>query len=663
MPERAHSEVPRVPARRASKSTSPRSRESDHLLDLQHRAGNQAVAAIFDGTLQRVEVKGDPYSETLYNQAGTGKKAGSAKYSLKPNYVLDRNGDSGLNVKVRVKFMHQLRNPDKSMIDSPVEIPANDPDDRRGWAQNLVKEQSKPWNGHVTFVGEEVNVLSKNTIKRLPVTFESVAVFTGDDYDNIVIIHPSSVAAGTPGQVIDASNYYVNQGTYKADTNVIAAHEYGHLIGIPDEYSQSNVQMNALLHQAAPKTAPSAHAALEKETVKRMVLIALRRPLLTALDASMPAVTDALRSKRAAVKKQMAAAARAGVQEARVRAELETQLRAGAETSLSPAVPKVVAFQTTKNFSNKTLAGSTVEAGFDAGALSTLIRDSYWKSLGAEEGKKIVAVEGLGDVSINVQESVRDTTNTGGPQAAAATSAATKEVGTPGGPASFFGFPLVVPPSGLIGQLMSAPATWGTAGSALETGVTSGAFATKMEAILKAAGAAVAAIGALGAALGAAPPAKTRNTRELYTKAFGMVNAAATEASKQLAADLLNSVIPPIIASSVTSLQTSIQTEVDRVMGTPPSGMAAAANPTMNAMVTAMKARIDADNAAAAGGGRDPLGTGKAAPDQDVTYSYQGLMGTHGTMKIREDQLAPLIKSFNAKCKNMWEKDFKAEVK
>jgi hypothetical protein len=57
------------------------------------------------------------------------------------------------------------------------------------------------------------------------------------------------------------------------------------------------------------------------------------------------------------------------------------------------------------------------------------------------------------------------------------------------------------------------------------------------------------------------------------------------------------------------------------------------------------------------------VGTGKAAPDQDVTYSYQGLMGSHGNMQIREDQLAPLVKQFNKECTSLWEKDFKAEVK
>ncbi len=640
-----------------------RSTIQNQLLDLQRSAGNRAVTGIVDklgrSAIQRVEVTDTKMSETLYDKAGTGGKAKAKDYAITPSYVLTRNGDSGLTVKVRVKFLHQVRDNTGALKDDPVEIPTTDPDDRRGWAEKLVKEQSKPWNGHVAFSGEEVNVFSDNTKKRLPVTFESVAVFGLDDpYDNIVIIHPSSVAAGSPGQKIDAGNYYINQGTYKADTNVIAAHEYGHLIGVPDEYSQSNEQMNALLHQAAPKTAPSAQAALDKKTVERMVLSSLRTPLIAALNAAMPSATDALRAKRAAVKKQLAAAARAGVKEPAVRAELERQLAAGADPGLAPAVPKTVAFETTKNFSNLTLADTTVEAGFVAADLATMIRDKYWQALwGAEKAN--VAVEGLGDVSINIQQSVRNTTATGGAQAADAATAAGTAVGGPGGPATFFGLPLIVPPSGLIGQLMAIPSTWGTAGSALEAGVTPAAFSAKMEAILKVTGAAesIARLVGLG-------PAEVTKHRDLYTRAYGMVNSAAATAAKELTSDLLNTVIPPVINTGVTDLQSSIQTEVEKVMGTPPSGIAAlGSNPAMANLVNAMKARLDADKTASAGGGRDPVGTGKAAPDQDVTYSYQGLMGSHGTMAIREDQLNPLLKQFNLRCLTLWEKPFKAEVK
>jgi len=101
------------------------------------------------------------------------------------------------------------------------------------------------------------------------------------------------------------------------------------------------------------------------------------------------------------------------------------------------------------------------------------------------------------------------------------------------------------------------------------------------------------------------------------------------------------------------------------VMGTPASGVAALGppNPQMTALVSHMKAQLDADKAAAAGGGHTPLGTGKAAPDQNVTYSVQSLMGSSKNTSIRADQFNPMVKQFNDKLRNMWEKKFSAEVK
>jgi hypothetical protein len=287
-----------------------------------------------------------------------------------------------------------------------------------------------------------------------------------------------------------------------------------------------------------------------------------------------------------------------------------------------------------------------------------MIHDRYAASLQAAEDANVVAVAGLGDVSINVKQSVRSTTQAGGAQAGDAAGVTAGSVGSAGGPVNFLGLPLVAPPSGLVGQLMSIPATWGAAGSTLEAGVTPGAFATKMTAVLKTAGAGAALLDMLG--LG---PPKVARVHPLFVKAHSMVNSAAAEAAKQLSTDLLNTVVPPLIASSVTDLQASIHTEVDKLMGIPPGGLAAMNNPAMAAMATAMKARLDADKTASAGGGRDPVGTGKAAPDQDVTYSYQGLMGTHANMSIRADQLTPLVKQFNSNCRNIWEKAFKVEVK
>src|SRR5690242_2912770 len=99
-------------------------REPAPLVRLQRSAGNRAVAALLGRSgpvpLQRVEVKDKEYSETLYNQAGAGGKAKAKDYSLTPAYVLDRNGDSGLTVKVRVQFLHQVRGADGKLKDDPV---------------------------------------------------------------------------------------------------------------------------------------------------------------------------------------------------------------------------------------------------------------------------------------------------------------------------------------------------------------------------------------------------------------------------------------------------------------------------------------------------------------------------------------------------------------
>ncbi len=141
------------------------------------------------------------------------------------------------------------------LVGSPTEIPAGDP--RRDWATTMAGKAVAHWNGRLVFVGEEWNLLSENTTKRLPVTFGAVPVFdSGADADDNVIVHPAATVGGTTGNRIDASNYYTAKNSdYPASADIIYAHEYGHLIGINDEYSQSNEQMNALSHEAAPRGA------------------------------------------------------------------------------------------------------------------------------------------------------------------------------------------------------------------------------------------------------------------------------------------------------------------------------------------------------------------------------------------------------------------------
>lgn len=622
--------------------------------------------------MQRVAVAGAPTGETLYNQAAPAGQAGSKHYSITANYEMTRAGDSGATVSVRIKFLSQARNtvpPPPGVPNAPklgqlvgpqTEIPPGDP--RRGWATTMAGEAVKTWNGRLTLAGEEWNAFGPNTPKRLPVTFQAIPVWgLNEEAHNVVIVHPQAVQAGSAGNPIDAGNYYLNKNdqVYPASDSIIYAHEYGHLIGIPDEYSQSNAQMNALLHQAAPAGAASAMAALDRTTIERMTLAALANPLWGQLQATMSRITDALRAQRPLVKARMASAARAGAVTAGVRGELIAGLSAVADPSLGHDVPNIVAFETSANFSNLDLASQGVEAGFDPAVMSRQIGDAYWLALLAPQDPT-VAVAGLGDIRVTVVASMYSAAGPGTPQAAAAGSEAASVVG----PTTMPGLPAVPPAGSLVSLISAAPARWAAAGSALQSAITPGIFATRMQEGIRSASAAQAGAAAALAAAGMPPPRIPR-AGALYRRAYQLVTNAARAAAQQVATDLVAATVTPALAGSVSSLQTAITAEVNRLMTTPPAALAAAGppDPSMAAIVAAMRARLDAAKAATAGSGRDPLGAGAPAPAQDVTYSYQGLMGSSATTGMRADQFQPVVDQFNDKLKTFFETKFTAEVK
>ncbi len=672
-PAAAARQLARAPVKGDPTAPSRRRLSRRQVLALQRSVGNRAVTGVIRPVAQRVAISDPAMSETLYNaETKTTGQATASKYALTPKYAMDRNGDSGVTVTVRIKFLNQLRNTVDptaptapagtpklgALLNSPTEIPANDT--RRAWAKETAEGAVKKWNGRLELVGEQKLPLTSTAIpKRLPVTFTSVAVFgLNEQADNQVIVHPSSIVAGSPGQPIDAGNWYVSKGNYSGDDKVIAAHEYGHLLGIPDEYSQSNEQLNALIHQAAPKTAPSAKAALDRATVERMVFSSLKQPLLDQLTWAMPTIAKAIRAQRPLVKKTMAAAARTGVVDTSIRDSLRMQLAVASEGKLAPSVPAVVAFETTRNFSDVADSGEGVEAGFSVAALTGQIRDAYWQALLGAQGVD-VAVADFGWVSINVASSVSATTKSGGANAASAGGAAAAAVGPVASP----GLPAVVPSASLEGRMAALPTTWAMVGSKLATGVTAAAFSAKMLAILKSAAAAA----AQPLPPGVAPKPKLASQRALYERAYGLVTNAARGASRQLAAELIQTTMKPALTASIREVEATITTEVNRVMTTPAAGVHALGTPDPNmvALVAAMKTTLEANQKSTKGTGRNPLGASAnaTAPDQDVTYSYQGMMGANANRALRPDQFQPFVDHFNAQLMLPFEKKFEAEVK
>jgi hypothetical protein len=354
------------------------------------------------------------------------------------------------------------------------------------------------------------------------------------------------------------------------------------------------------------------------------------------------------------VRTKMSKAAREGARSPEVVQELKKVLESQAEAAVNPKIPGVVAFETTKNFSNVDIAGQGIEAGFAAAALSKQIGDSYSKAIAAPMGEK-VNVPGFGDVSINVASSVGSLGAPLGPTNTSAWGVAGSQVGQVGP-----GLPEMPPPTTLTGQLAGAVGTWSTAGSALEAGVTGATFAAKMAAAIKLAGALDIVAGVV------APTPKIGTPRGLYNKAYGLVTNAGRISSQQLATDLITASLDPILKSSVDDLQAAIAAEVTRITTMTPAQLAAnpSPDPNMAAIVSGMKTRLDTSKTALAGTGMDPLGvSGGTSPAQDVTYSYQGLMGSNASGAIRADQFASLAASFNKKLKKFFERDFKAEVK
>ena len=637
------------------------------LLGLQRAVGNRAVVAALSRSVQRVPVKASG-GETLYNAESAGGQATAGHYGGMKSFDLSRSGDASVTATVRVKFLSQTRCSDPAAAGVPAGTkkgqlygPRTAIADAsvRDWAVSTMDAALAKWQNRLTFVGEEPGENgAPATPKRLPVTFSAVKLWGVDDEaDSTVIVHPPGVVGGSPGNPIDAGNFYVNKDkeVYPSDDAVIYAHEYGHLIGIPDEYSQSNEQMNALLHQAAPGNAASSMAALDKASIGLMALAALTGPLVAQLDAAMAPVVDGFRAMRPLVKTKMAKAAREGATAATVRQELLGLLQGTSEARVAPAAPAAVAFETTTNFSNKSLSAEGVEAGFTAASLGQQLHDGYEKALKAPQDQS-VDVTGLGKVKVEVSSSVYGASGAGTPTAGNASSAAAAKVG----PAAVPGLPPVAPSGSLVGKLNSLPATWAAAGSALEASVSPAAFSAAMADAIKGIGAAVAAQEQAGT-----PTKKADSVRLLYQRALNVVTIAAHNASRQVARDLVAATITPTLTSSVADLQGEITAEVDRVTSASPSALAAMPpDPNMAAVVGAMKGKLDADKKATAGTGRDPLGKpGAVAPDQSVTYSYEGLMGTNATTALRADQFATLVQGFNDKLKKPTESAFKAEVK
>jgi len=626
---------------------------------LQRSVGNRAVGRLLSGeqpALQRVPITAPTRRETLFNQRGTPGQASPAVYGGSGGVTFDmsRGGTpEAVTVTVKIRFFDQARTATGGNTGTRTVIPAADP--RRAWAQGICTQAPTVWNGRARLVGQRRPATGLSGMispdpggpVSLPLGFRAVPVWDlTSPADAEVAVFGSATVAGGRQHPIDAGHYYMNRGGYPFTEEQIYAHEYGHLIGLPDEYSHSNPQMHALLHDIDPGTSASRGAALDRETVRRMVMAALTRPLFLRLNAASGEISTALLRGSAPLRQALAGQLRAALSAPAVRGLFEANLPP-TSARLKPRVHALVADATGAARNTRAVAAGVVAGELAPAALGATIGNQYWAALMGVHGTADVG----GGLSVNItiegQAGGAAATGvwnaaSGGAMAANASAEADRVVGA----LQTGRVPPVRPSGALLRQLESLPAGWAAFAAAAPAALSAGTLQADLTTAL--AGAWIARMmGGGGAAAITRGPA-------LAAAVNGAVRTAARTAATNAVRAFLSAEINPVLQTSVTALMAAVGDEVSRVMTTPAGALAATApkDPDLAAMATTLNTQLQAQIAtatavAAVTPGSTPVDPGVTAPAQAVTYGTVNMMSDNASV-FRVDQFAELANQFNS---------------
>jgi hypothetical protein len=653
---------------------------------LQARAGNAAVGRLLGGpagragplrSAQRIPISERNTAETVFNQthdvdpaipAGQAQAAtfggGEAKYDMTRTGGPPAGGAAGppaleaVTVTVRMQFVSQRRDPvSGGYVGSPAAIPAGD--ERRQFGEDMCRTVAGNWTAQglaldstqhpappPAAAGSAPSPAPPAVGVHLPVTFRAVAVWDPADttaHTTIRLFGRRTAADPTKagGNPIDAGDYYMNQGTqfYQGMTlEAIYTHEYGHLIGLRDEYSMSNPQAHTLMHGMGGGGGPAADQAMDRETVRRMVLAALTPLLRRRLAALRPQLVAALGPGQRTLLTALQAAVSGAADEGALAVVALLAIQPVPARLEAAAVPAVAAALRRAKASASRLSGPAGRAFAPAAMAGTAI-SAYLTALDAAGqgsfGGMWITIQGSGEG--------RGTGVWGAAASGAnATSAATfanRGIGLPRGRGRV---PPVQPSTSLLAALDRLPAGWATAGGGAAAQMTPAAVAV-------AAGEALLAASAAGAST-----ARTRSVSGLRATVSRLVLNAFAAAAQSTADQFVQDEVAARARDSVTALNAEVTTEVERVMGTPAGGVAALApvDPAITNLATAMRDRLQAGvtaaNTAQVAARTTPLNPGDTQPAQEVTYDTAHNIMSDNQGNVRLDQFAILANQFNA---------------
>ncbi|MFH0750876.1 MAG: hypothetical protein V2B17_03485 [Chloroflexota bacterium] len=653
---------------------------------LQRLAGNAAVhgAIVRRGgpVAQRIPV-GAAFRETLLTTPEAGEVAGgaggytAAGYALgaENRYQITRDAQ-GVRVEVRIYFR------------DPGGGPIPDGDTRRGDASGMCSGLVTQWNDRFEFVGRRRPPAGGPTDAgvpagtgpapgtpaapagpggaaaaldeiRLPVRYLATPVFDPAAERDATVTLRTNVATGEaptggPYGVIDAGNWFtsIDRRVYPADPNVIYAHEYGHLLGIPDEYSLSNAEMHNRIHGAYPIEGTGAADDLDSQATRVVLVRAIVAQLKPRLRGAATQIARIVAGQRSQLVALLARTMRSGWRDGSTTAGIASAARtalAGRDRALR-AVPGAVAFEARQNRSYFTDAQAGFADALDPANFGQLLETAFENAaetaisggqvtLGPEPGR---CTDRDMTIRVGTRNLGSDATLT-----ASATSAANAIAGANPAPAPGARPPRVSPSSGLLERIAALPGTWSNLQGAFE------AEATRLPNTLVALATSAISDPSFAAGVDNSPA----NLYRQLLAVFGTVSATAASATFS---DFFAAQVQPTMRDQSNELVTLVGDEIGLHSTVPAgggtsAGTVAAPDPAAAARTQAIAAAIEtgATRARAMATAAAPANLAPGArqtTDVNVRYSVEGMMGSNASPTgalIRTDHLSGMVGAFN----------------
>lgn len=473
----------------------------------------------------------------------------------------------------------------------------------------------------------------------LPVNFVATPVFDlNGDADTTVRFDASTPAGG--GNIINAANWYANVGTYPGGVNDTYAHEYGHMLGIPDEYSLSNQNAHALMHQVSPSQATSMNRDLDQAGKREMIMSAIRPHLQSRIGAIGGEVARSLQAQQDGMSRALASALRSAWREAGVidsaAARVRSQLESAGQNEVARAVDRAMRFEALQNLSNITLANAAVPGELSPAAIQRLINNAFTAAANRMQMATVdLTVPGQtgGSNQMTMEVSLAPAVQgASSPLNTAAANAAQEAVGAPAAVAPGAA-PPVYPSNTLIGALTAMSGGWDNVGSQMESSLNN--LPNEISAAVNA---------ALASDISGQVAGSTKN---LYQVLYNLVNNVSQTAMQAALRRFLASQITPIINRQMAELINLIETEPSRHTratgtgtnaspGTPPSPALLAAASSMRTQAQQLL--------------RPPTPAGGGQAQQNVTYTAHSLMGANAAgQALRTQQMQGILTNFNTR--------------